>query len=354
MIERPLYRRGRLALSALAIAGAGTLLFASARPATATSTTTTTTTVPTSTTTTTTSPTTTTTSPPKTTLQWPRVGSAAVAVPQLSVAASSPNQPRVPIASLTKLMSAWVVLHRLPLAPGQTGPCEIVDASDLAQYNFDIDTDQSSVKIVLGEQLCEPVLLRGMLVHSAANYAQLLVTLTGWHEATFVAVMNRDALTLGMKKTHYVDVTGISSGDRSTAQDQATLTALLMTEEPIVPTIVTLPTVNLPVVGATISFTPFVGTGNVVGVKSGYTNAAGGCDVMAVDDYLGTTEVTTYAVVLGEHGANAIGTAGVDALVLSRSIRTLMGRVVTPTGVQIEWLGSPSDVVAPTTSPTAN
>jgi len=190
------------------------------------------------------------------------------------------------------------------------------------------------------------VLLRGMLVHSAADYAQLLVTLVGMHEPTFVTAMNQAARSLGLHRTNYADVTGISDGDLSTAQNQATLAADLMTDEPVVQGIVDLPEVSLPVVGVVESFTPFVGQGNVVGVKSGFTNAAGGCDVMAVNVNFVDTVITTYAVVLGEHGADAVGIAGVDALDLSRSVRASIARVRTSDGVEVEWIGSATDVVA--------
>lgn len=247
-------------------------------------------------------------------------------------------------------MTTWVVLHRLPLSPGQSGPCEIVSAADVAIYDYDVESGQSSVKIVLGQKLCENVLLRGVLVHSAGDYAELLSMLTGMHEPTFVAAMNQAARALGLRHTHYVDVTGISNGDLSIARDQATLAADLMTNEQIVRGIVDLPQVFLPVVGVVQSYTPFVGEGNVVGVKSGFTNAAGGCDVMAVQDLIMNTVITTYAVVLGEHSSNPLGSAGDDALALSRSIRSSIARVATPTGLRIEWIGSPTDLMTLPTS----
>jgi D-alanyl-D-alanine carboxypeptidase (penicillin-binding protein 5/6) len=245
------------------------------------------------------------------------------------------------------MMTAWVVLHRLPLSPGETGPCETVNASDVALYHWDLDVQLSIVAIARGETLCENSLLRGMLVHSGSNYAQLLVRLTGMRMPTFVAAMDQAARTLGLKNTRYSDVTGLSSGDQSTAQSQAMLAARLMTDEPVVQGIVDLPQVSLPVAGIVVSYTPFVGQGGVVGVKSGYTNAAGGCDVMATNNVIGTSVITTYAVVLGEHGYNPLGTAGSDALALSRSIRSSIARVNTPSGRQIEWIGAPSDVVVP-------
>jgi D-alanyl-D-alanine carboxypeptidase (penicillin-binding protein 5/6) len=248
------------------------------------------------------------------------------------------------------MMTAWVVLHRLPLTVGESGQCESVNASDLAIYRWDLSVDLSSVAIDQGETLCENTLLRGMLVHSAADYAQLLVVLVGMHEPTFVSAMNQAARSLGMKQTSYVDVMGLSTGDLSTAQNQAVLAATLMTDEPVVQGIVDLSHVALPVAGVVTSYTPFVGQGGVIGVKSGFTNAAGGCDVMAVDDYIGTSVIVTYAVVLGEHSDNPLGTAGNDALLLSRSIRASMANVETASGREIEWIGSPRDVVAPITS----
>jgi D-alanyl-D-alanine carboxypeptidase (penicillin-binding protein 5/6) len=220
-----------------------------------------------------------------------------------------------------------------------------VSASNVGIYKYDVESGQSTVKIVAGVTLCEGVLLRGMLVHSAGDYAELLVMLTGMHEPTFVASMNQYARALGLRHTHYVDVTGISTGDVSTAQDQAALAADLMTNEPIVRGIVVLPQVSLPVAGVVQSFTPFVGLGGVVGVKSGFTNAAGGCDVMAVQYRIMNTVITTYTVVLGAHGRDPLLTAGTDALALSRSIRSSIARVSTSSGLQIQWIGAPSDLV---------
>jgi D-alanyl-D-alanine carboxypeptidase len=252
------------------------------------------------------------------------------------------------------MMTAWVALHRLPLTGTETGSCLVVNTSDLQMYEADIDMDLSVVKIVHGETLCERTLLRGMLVHSAADYAQLLVNLTGMRLATFIAAMNQSAGALKLDETHYVDVTGISSGDTSTAENQATMAAALMNGEPVVQGIVDLSQVSLPVVGIVASFTPYAGQGNVVGVKSGFTDAAGGCDVMAMADRIDNTVITTYAVVLGEHSDNPLGTAGLDALTLSRSIRTLMARISTPSGPQVRWIGPDTDVVTTTTSTTTS
>jgi D-alanyl-D-alanine carboxypeptidase (penicillin-binding protein 5/6) len=242
------------------------------------------------------------------------------------------------------MMTVWVVLHQLPLTFQQRGPCLTVSAHDVALWDYDVDTGQSNARIVLGERICEGTLLRGLLVHSAGDYSQLLQSMTGWSPATFVRVMNADAKKMGLLRTHYVDLSGISSSDRSTAGNQATLAVNLMTAEPIVDQIVALTHVSLPYNGVVESYTPLIGVANVVGIKSGFTDPAGGCDVMAVKVTIGTTTFLTYAVVLGEQGWNALGIAGNAALALSQSLRASIKQVRTASGVQLEWTGSPADV----------
>ncbi len=241
-------------------------------------------------------------------------------------------------------MTTWVILHHFPLRYGQRGPCHVVSAADMAGYRYDVETDQSNVRLVQGMTLCEGTLLRGLLVHSAGDYAHLLVELTGWSNATFIAVMNRDAHVLGLRHTHYVEVTGIESGDVSTASDQVTLAVDLMNAEPIVRDIVALPAVDLPGAGVVTSYTPFVGEGGVIGVKSGFTDAAGGCDIMAINFVVGDATVTAYAVVLGDHGADPIVGSGVQALALARSLRPYLRWRSTAGASAVVWSGSSRDV----------
>jgi D-alanyl-D-alanine carboxypeptidase (penicillin-binding protein 5/6) len=242
------------------------------------------------------------------------------------------------------MMTAWVVLHQLPLSVHGRGPCRVVDTSDVAQYDYDVSSGQSNARIVVGERICEVTLLRGLLVHSAGDYSELLLKMIGWSPATFVRVMNADARALGLARTHYVDLTGISPADQSTAGAQATMAVDLMSHEPIVDSIVDLTHVALPYNGVVVSYTPLVGTANVVGVKSGYTDPAGGCDVMAVEVTIGATSFLTYAVVLGQHGANSINVAGELALALEHSLRAAIKQVRTTAGVQLEWTGPAADV----------
>jgi hypothetical protein len=62
-----------------------------------------------------------------------------------------------------------------------------------------------------------------------------------------------------------------------------------------------------------------VGIDNVIGVKSGRTAEAGGCDVMAMTFQDGSSTKVLYAVVLGQRGGDLLGPAGEAALALANS-----------------------------------
>ncbi len=253
-------------------------------------------------------------------LAWPKVGSAAVVIPSLGVERSWHNTVQ-PIASLTKLMTAYVALKKLPLAPGATGPCVSITSNDVSTYEQMKSTDQSSVAVEVGESLCELDLLNGLLVHSASNYAVLLADMVAGNVTSFVALMNQSARALGLAGTHYADVSGFSDLSVSTALDQGRLAALLM-QSPLVRGIVARSAVTLPYAGTVSSFTPDLGVDNVVGVKSGRTAEAGGCDVMAMTFVEGSSTRIAYAVVLGQQGGDLLGPAGAAALALEQSATT--------------------------------
>jgi len=130
--------------------------------------------------------------------------------------------------------------------------------------------------------------------------------------------MNDTARSLGLRNTHYADDTGVSNDSVSTALDQAKLATMLM-RSPLVRTIVDQTEVDLPVVGFVNTFTPLVGINDVVGVKSGRTTAAGGCDVMAVAYRLNGRRHLIYAVVLGQRVGNVLVDAGDAAYALATS-----------------------------------
>ena len=104
----------------------------------------------------------------------------------------------MPVASLTKMMTAYLVLTDHPLSATEQGPSFTMTAADVADWDNAVDTDQSNVEVALGEVLTERQLLEGLLVHSANNFADILAEWDAGSMAAFVTKMNATALTLGM------------------------------------------------------------------------------------------------------------------------------------------------------------
>ena len=146
------------------------------------------------------------------TLPWPTTGQGAIAIPSIGVTVASGPEKAAPVASLTKLMTAYVVLHDHPLALDQPGPTITVNQAELNDYENDTVNDDSNAQVALNEQISEEQVLGGMLVHSADNFADLLATWDAGSIPAFVAKMNADAVRLGMDHSHFADPSGVESG----------------------------------------------------------------------------------------------------------------------------------------------
>jgi D-alanyl-D-alanine carboxypeptidase (penicillin-binding protein 5/6) len=255
---------------------------------------------------------------------WPPSGQAAVSVPEVGYTAQSGPEHPVPVASMTKVMTAYLILHDHPLSPGEAGPDITITATDAADYGTDTVSDQSSVLITQGEVLTESQMLQGMLVHSANDLAYSLACWDAGSVPAFVAKMNATATSLGMTQTHYADASGFTPRSVSTPADLLKVTSLAM-ENPVFAADVSMPSVTLPVSGTSYSYTPLLagstgGVAGVVGVKSGYTTTAGGGDILAFRSSVGGRTFTVLAAVSSQQGPDVLATAGNADLAIARSV----------------------------------
>ncbi len=257
-------------------------------------------------------------------LPWPATGQAAVAVPSLGIDVASGAEQPVPVASLTKLMTAYVILRDHPLAGHETGPTIGVTQADIDDYEHDTVSDDSNALVTPGEQLTEEQLMSGLLVHSADNYADLLARWDAGTTTAFVAKMNAAAADLGMAHSHFDDASGISAASVSTASDVLKVAALDMVN-PTFASIVRMTSVTLPVAGTLSTYTPLIGLRGIIGVKSGYTDAAGGCDVLGVVRTVHGRPVLLLAAVTGQTGIQVLAQAGLHGLALVSAVEPLIG-----------------------------
>jgi D-alanyl-D-alanine carboxypeptidase (penicillin-binding protein 5/6) len=257
-------------------------------------------------------------------LPWPSTGQAAVAVPSVGIDVTSGPETPVPIASLTKMMTAYVILHDHPILGAQNGPSITMGQADVGDFDDDTVEDQANAQVSVGEVLTERQLLEGLLVHSANNFADSLARWDAGTLPAFVAKMNSTAAGLGMAQTHYADASGFDQNSQSTAGDLLKVAALDM-ENPTFAGIVKMPSVTLPVAGTISTYTPLLGFQGVIGVKSGFTTAAGGCDVVAVVRMVHGQPTLVLGAVTGQTGPNVLTDAGFIALNLANHASTTVG-----------------------------
>jgi len=274
-------------------------------------------------------------------LPWPPGVHAAVAVPSAGVLVTSGPEEAVPIASLTKVMTAYVVLRDHPLPGTSSGPELTMTAADVADAANDAAQDDTEVPVSVGERLSERQLLQGLLVHSANDFADVLARWDAGSIPAFVGKMNAEAAALGMRHTRYADASGVSSGSVSTAADQLRLAARAMAV-PAFAAIDDEPTVTLPLAGTLANYVSDIGTDGVVGVKSGFTQAAQGCLVLAAERAVDGQRVLVLAAVTGQGGYDALRQAQQDDLQLADATAAQLAvRTVLPAGTMVAELRVP-------------
>lgn len=193
---------------------------------------------------------------------------------------------RVPIASITKLMTVIVALEHLQ-------PQQIVSVMPAAAA-----VGESTIDLQSGQRISVGDLLKGALIQSANDAADALAAAAaGGDIDTFVGWMNAKARALGLRDTHFVRPDGLDApGHVSSARDVLRLAEIAM-HLPIVRQLVAERTATIEGGGRVLhTWNDLLGVfPGLIGVKTGHTGAAGWCEVAAAR----RSGYTIYAVVLG-------------------------------------------------------
>ena len=141
------------------------------------------------------------------------------------LASLEPDTP-VPPASLTKLMTTYVVLHAV--ADGQITLEDEVTVSEKAWR-----MQGSRMFIEVGNRVRVSDLLLGVIVQSGNDASVALAEYVAGSEEVFAQMMNQYAQALGMNSTHFVNSTGWPDDEHySSARDLAILARALIEEFP--------------------------------------------------------------------------------------------------------------------------
>lgn len=118
------------------------------------------------------------------------------------VLASKDPDKRVEPASITKIMTAYIVFRELA-----EGKIQLADPVTVSEKAWRMQGSRMFIEV--GKQVSVEELLKGMIIQSGNDASVALAEFVAGSEAAFVQLMNHQAQRLGMSNTHFTNATGL-------------------------------------------------------------------------------------------------------------------------------------------------
>ena len=281
------------------------------------------------------------------TLPWPSRGSGAVSAQGLGFIASSGGEQPIAAASVTKVMTALVILEDKPLKKDEQGPTITLTDIDVAFYEADFANKESVAEVQAGEQLTELQALQGMLIPSANNLAETLARWDAGSVQAFVTKMNQKASALHLTNTRFADTSGANPGSVSTPTDLTLLGIAAMKQE-VFAQIVAMGQAQLPVAGIVYNVDRALGQSGIIGIKTGSGLNTGANFLFAASVAVDGRQITVYGCVMGQPTldiAFASAKSLIGALQAALHVRRVLARNQTIATYVTPW-GAQSDLVS--------
>ncbi|MCX4725959.1 D-alanyl-D-alanine carboxypeptidase [Streptomyces sp. NBC_01306] len=287
----------------------------------------------------------------KVTLPWPSEGQGKISVAGLGTVDGFGDEKPVPIASMAKSMTAYLILQDHPMKPGAKGASIPVDATAEKEGHYDKTGGESTLNTIKkGDVLSEKDALSAIMIPSANNVARLLARWDSGSEAVFVKKMNDTAKKLGMTNTKYTDPSGLTASTVSTAADQVKLGQELV-KIPALMDITKLPSWTDPSGKTWGNYNRLVPYNGAIGMKTGSTTNAGASLLFAAEQKVGGTTQYIVGAILSQHKTPIIDTVNaVSKTALLATESALTSRNVVKKGEVVGYvddgLGGQTPVVA--------
>jgi D-alanyl-D-alanine carboxypeptidase (penicillin-binding protein 5/6) len=232
--------------------------------------------------------------------------------------ASSGDEPR-PIASITKLITALVVLNAKPLAnTDDPGPTLTFDAADYALYDKYYVLGATIAAMPKGSSMSQRQALEAMLIVSACNYAEAVSTWAFGSQSAFLRATRDWLAANGLSGTTIVEPTGIDARNISTPSDLIALGKIAMAN-PVVAQIVGMSTLNVPNIPAALNTNDLLGVEGITGLKTGTLEDSGSNLLFSASMDVGTGQpLSIVGVILGGFTHDSVNG---EVRALLRSIR---------------------------------
>jgi D-alanyl-D-alanine carboxypeptidase (penicillin-binding protein 5/6) len=281
------------------------------------------------------------------TLPWPAQGSAAVSVSGLGFIGTSGNEQPIPAASVTKVMTALLILEDKPLTKGDHGPVITLTDADVQSYQNGLADKESVVLVQSGEQLTELQALQGLLIPSANNLAETLARWDSGSVAAFVTKMNARAKALELTHTTFADTSGADPQSVSTPTDLMTLGIAAMKQE-VFAQVVAMGQAQLPVAGTVYNVDAALGQQGIIGIKTGSGLNTGANFLFAASVPVDGHQILVFGCVMGQATLDSAFSAAkslVAAMQAALHVRRVIVRNQTVATYVTPW-GAQTDLVS--------
>lgn len=178
-----------------------------------------------------------------------------------------PDEPR-PIASITKLVTALVILDAFPINGADSGPEVTFTQADFKLYDAYYVQNATVAPMRAGSTMSLREALAIMLVPSASNYADALSTWAFGSSWGFRTAAQNWLSAHGMHQTTVVEPTGLDHANTATARDVLTL-GRIAAAHPLIAEITAMTSVAYPDGGVGYNTNTLLGSDGVTGLKTG-------------------------------------------------------------------------------------
>lgn len=245
-----------------------------------------------------------------------------------------------PMASITKLITALVILDAKPLAgAGDPGPTITFSRADNALYDKYYVLNATIAAMPTGSSLSQHDALEAMLIVSACNYAEALSNWAYGSQSAFLRAARAWLAAHGMTGTTIVEPTGLDARNTSTPTDLLTLGRLALAN-PVIAEISAMTRLDVPNIPSTASTNTLLGVDGVTGLKTGTLEETGSNLLYSATLDVGLGEpLVVVGIMLGGYTRESVN---LDVRATIASIRD---------GFQIVHLGTRDDRVGTYSTP---
>ena len=226
-------------------------------------------------------------------MPWPSTGNSAIGAQYFGPLLSNNDDSSVPIASTAKIFTALLVNNKNPIKGD--GDKLVIDNHDVQIMQEYISKNGSILPVKIGQALTQKEAMQALLIVSANNIADTLAIKTFGSVDAYVSYANTTLKEWGFVNTNIADASGYSALTKSTASELVKAADMLISN-PDLAQIVNTAQIESANIGIIQNTNKILGTNGVIGIKTGNTDEAGGCFVLAQKITLAEGQIVTMLV----------------------------------------------------------